>query len=230
MGKKSKAKGNSFENRVARKLTHWASGKERPLWFARSKGSGALATVSDGGAASHLAGDLMAVCREGAFLTEVTLWELRDRKLMNVLDFVRETSHVTYRMKGWWKETVEKCKGSGKYPVICFHRTGTRYDCIGVGVDFFDKIGEDIGCSSDFSTLRASDYHIKGDYLVFMDLDQFLDWVKPWDFAHCFLGDERGKEVEENYGRQENRGKGREDNRGRQVRVRKDRRKLQPKA
>ena len=65
---KGKGKGSLWERDIAKTLTKWLTGKEKPYVWWRMPGSGAIATISEEN--KELSGDIMPLRPEGAFLTD----------------------------------------------------------------------------------------------------------------------------------------------------------------
>lgn len=65
---KGKGKGSTWERDVAKTLTKWLTGSEKPYVWWRMPGSGAIATISEDN--KELSGDIMTLRPEGAFLTD----------------------------------------------------------------------------------------------------------------------------------------------------------------
>jgi len=76
---KSKRKGNSFENKVARELSLWLSSGEYKDCLERTIGSGSKSTVAGkkGFRLGNIAGDLMAIDELGFKMTQLFIIELK---------------------------------------------------------------------------------------------------------------------------------------------------------
>ena len=187
-------KGSAFERRICKKLTRWASGRDKPLYYWRTAGSGAQATITKD-YDSKMFGDIMPITTEAMWLMDITFWELRDRKAMNVLDFITPSKALTSQTNIclWWEEVIAKADTVVKHCICCFHRHQSRYDYLLCEKDFWDQ-------ASNYETdeILVDGY---GD-VVIIEFDAFLNIVKPWVLASMFLGRGVGKEVKKNYGKQ----------------------------
>ena len=192
--KKPSAKGGRYENKKCEQLSIWVLGRKKPMIYRRTSGSGGRATRR-GDTRSTEAGDIMSNSPLGDFLTTICLIEAKDRVEINVLDMLPHATRSNVEtLRDFWLKTVVQADAADKYPLFIFHRHGTRIDYIIVSSAFYSKLSDYIGLHS------SSIYTVTfPNGTVLMALDHFLDWVKPWELAFCFLGDEVGKLVESNY-------------------------------
>lgn len=186
---KTKSKGNRFEIRIAKQLTKWASGKEKPLWYWRSSGSGAQATITKD-YKSPMLGDIMAVDPRGSWLTDIFMFALRDRKTTNVLDFLHPSKSVL-SMKTWYYEELEKAKKADRQLALIFHRYGSVHDYIAMN-DFTALkcyISTNIKIRLEFGTEALYVYSLK----------HFLQIANPIVIAREFIGEVIAEQVQKNY-------------------------------
>lgn len=187
-------KGSAFERRICKKLTRWASGRDKPLWYWRTAGSGGQATITKD-YDSKMFGDIMPITTEAMWLMDITFWELRDRKAMNVLDFITPSKAKTSQTNIylWWEEVIAKSADVHRNCVCCFHRHQSKFDYLLLERDFWDQISH-----YDNDEILTNGY---GDVVV-IELDTFFSRIKPWEVAVFYLGAKKGKEVQKNYGKQ----------------------------
>jgi hypothetical protein len=187
---RGKEKGGAFERKICKRLTLWASGCEKPLWYWRIGSSGAQATLTKDDS-SRMVGDLVAITQQGAFLTDVVVCEMKDDKRANILDFLKVPGRKHHWIRDVWENLQERAAKSNRYPWLIFHRYGTRLDYIIASVKFYYLV---------------PDEHIPSLFLpgkngtcFVAELESFLTSVRPWDFARAFLGSVEAGEVARNY-------------------------------
>ncbi len=192
-------KGGAYENLKCKQLSEWAIGRNKPQVYCRTSGSGGRATRM-GDTRSTEAGDVMSNSPLGDFLTTIFLIELKDRVDADVLDFLTGCKGET--PASWWDKLTVQAREAGREPLLIFHKHGTRSDFVVVNYTFMTQIENHVG-GYPHGTLEV------GDLCMVLRLDQLLAWLKPWDLAFCFLGDETGRNVENNYGKKGERNEGR---------------------
>lgn len=175
----TKKKGNSFEIVIAKRLSFWITGKEKPPIFWKVGSSGAQATITND-KESKLVGDLVAIDEKGAWLTDIFVVEMKDDKRANALDFI----DVDSRRKCWtrevWNRVFNQADESERLGWLIFHRQGTRLDYIVIGDDFLNECGK----------LLEYDNCLQFDGGRILELENFLYHFKAWEIAECFLEDD----------------------------------------
>lgn len=181
-------KGGAYERDVSRKLTIWASGKNMPMWYWRTSGSGSQASRS-GDLKSPMAGDIMATVPEGAFFTDIFVVECKNRKNENVLSFIdQEDSDDPYL---WWLEAMYESMATKRLPMVVFHKYKSSKEYCIIRRTCYNKLRKHLG--KGISHLSS-----QGEATI-VDFDKFLAWAKPWEMASIFIGPKAGKRVRKNY-------------------------------
>jgi len=188
--KKPTSKGNKYEWKLSKRFTLWASGREKPLWYGKTSGSGAQATRTKDHR-SVMVGDMMSLCPEADFLTQVFVFEFKDRLETNIFDLLKEKGSVF----DWWVETKKKANAAGKEAALVFHNHGTKHDYIILDVILFNHVFRNwLGIKGMYHQ-----FFVWGNAVI-LDLEVLFSCVNPWDLAYALIDEEKGKEVENNYG------------------------------
>ena len=191
-------KGSSYENKLCKVWTLWATGRDKPQIYCRTKGSGGQATRT-GDTRSSMAGDMMSNHVMGDFLTNILLFEFKDRIDLDVVDFLIKPKGDS--LYSFWVETVERAKKAERSPFLIYHKSRSRFDFAIMDVEFYNDCADYFGEPHPVNPVLDIDYDGRGNRCYVMRLDHFLAWVKPWSLAYCFLDDKVGRKVEENYGK-----------------------------
>lgn len=120
----SKAKGNSFENKIAKALSLWLTHNKRQDVLERSPASGGKATAHGkvGKSFASIAGDIMAVAEEGLILTNQFVIELKHQNEINLcidnLIFQTAQSGIV----SYWEKLLQECQQHKKFPILIFRQ------------------------------------------------------------------------------------------------------------
>jgi len=177
-----KAKGSSFERDMARRLSLWINGSEKPYVFWRTAGSGGLATIMAENA--DMGGDLMAIRDEGRFMTNLFSIELKTG-YQDAEAFKHLKPNKSTEIEDFWKQCCRDAERSHKYPCLIFKRKG--YPTI-IGLsrtigDMFpwsSKLGAPfLKCVSLFFPFKDGQRYLPDLYMY--SLEDFLNMVTPDD-------------------------------------------------
>jgi hypothetical protein len=117
-----KAKGSGYEREVAKFLTKWISGQEKPYIFWRSPSSGALQTISS---AIDASGDIIAIRDEGKFLTNTFSIEIKNG--YPKADFFQHFKDIKGDIiKDFWLQCCLDAGKAEKYPILIFKKSGLK--------------------------------------------------------------------------------------------------------
>ena len=115
------AKGGQFERDIAKTLTKWVTGQERPYVFWRTPASGALMTVAN---AVDVSGDIMAIRPEGRFLTEKFSFECKNGyPKANFHKHLKKIKHNEI-IDDFWEECIGDARKAGKHGVLIWRKLG----------------------------------------------------------------------------------------------------------
>lgn len=138
---RSKQKGNSFENTLARELSMWLTHGERGDVLERSPASGGKATSARNRnvQSAHIAGDLIATVDAGYTLINRFVVEAKHQNETNIningLVFATSKSGVM----AYWIKLLGECTATEKLPMLIF-RQNNRPAMMGLckeGIDLF---------------------------------------------------------------------------------------------
>ena len=114
------AKGGQFERDIAKTLTKWVTGKERPYAFWRTPASGALMTVAN---AVDVSGDIMAIRPEGRFLTEKFSFECKNG--YPKANFHKHLKKIkNHEIEGFWEECIGDARKADKHGILIWKKLG----------------------------------------------------------------------------------------------------------
>ena len=167
---KGKGKGSLWERDVAKLLTKWLTGEEKPYVWWRMPGSGAIATISEEN--KELSGDIMCLRPEGAFLTDKYSIECK---------VGYPTSSFHKHLKGvkndeirlFWEQCCNDADRASKLPMLIYKKK--QYNAL-IGVTMFNDALLEIPC---LSMSWGEQYDLPICYLF--DMEEFLTTVTPED-------------------------------------------------
>jgi len=114
------AKGGQFERDIAKILTKWVTGQERPYVFWRTPASGALMTVAN---AVDVSGDIMAIRPEGRFLTAKFSFECKNG--YPKANFHKHLKKIkNNEIEGFWEECIGDARKAGKHGILIWRKLG----------------------------------------------------------------------------------------------------------
>ena len=166
------SKGPEFERVIAKFLTKWASGKEKPYWYWRLLGSGSVATVSEEN--KELSGDLHALKPEACFLTD--RFSIECKTGYPQTKFHQHFKGIkTFKIEEFWEQTVRDARRSTKYPLMIFRRKGMK-PIVGIDVVGYYQMGNQLK-NVPFIMLG----NFKGDLppVYFYDMEVFFERITP---------------------------------------------------
>jgi len=168
-----KSIGNKGEREICELLSKWcgASSKEKIFW--RCPNSGAIGTIlEDNGT---LCGDIIAIKKEGAFLTSRFCIEVK-RNYPNSSFNKFMTNNKNDDIYNFWKQTCEAANKANKLPMLFY--TKTRHNTL-LGVT--DEI---VNMKNELLSKKRLTIHFEESMFpscTFFDAKEFLSLVKPQD-------------------------------------------------
>lgn len=113
------AKGGQFERDMSKTLTKWVTGKERPYVFWRTPSSGQLLTVAD---ALDVSGDIMALRKEGLFLTDKFSFECKNGYAKaNFYKHLKKLKKPDDIFE-FWEECIGDARKAGKHGCLIWRK------------------------------------------------------------------------------------------------------------
>lgn len=164
-------KGSNWERDIAKFLTKWATGKDKPYAFWRAPGSGSMATLSEEN--KEISGDIVALRMEGAFLTDKMSVEAKNGyPLANFHKHLKGNKND--EIKDFWEQCCRDANNASKRPMLIFRKKG--YNAI-VGV----ISGEFENKTSCLDSITMKFKCSKLPPLEFFDMKEFFQCVSPED-------------------------------------------------
>lgn len=163
-------KGSAWERDVAKFLSVWLTGEEKPYQYWRSPQSGGLATISE--LNKDLTGDIQALTTEAKFLTNIYSLELKTGYPKT--SFWQHFKDIkNFHLEAFWKQCVEDARKGNKLPMLIYRKKGNK-PIVGI---------------SDSSRLRklnklqniSMDFHKDKDLpsVTFYNMEEFFEIVTP---------------------------------------------------
>ena len=113
------SKGGAWEREVAKMLSKWLTGKEKPYVWWRTPSSGAMATISNEN--KELSGDLIDMRPEGAFLTDKFSIECKN-------GYASANFHKHFKdnkndeIRAFWEQACRDADIADKLPMLIFKK------------------------------------------------------------------------------------------------------------
>jgi len=172
------AKGGEFERKIAKYLTIWLSGKEKPYIYWRMPGSGSLATISE--ANKELSGDIHALRLEGAFFTDRFSVEVKNG--YPKANFHQHLKNIkNFEIKDFWLQCLEAAQKAGKHGMLVWKKKGLK-EIVGISPNTA-SLKEIVGISP--NTARLLQPKLKNIVLVF---DDGTTPIRFYDMIDFFVG------------------------------------------
>jgi hypothetical protein len=112
-------KGGDFEREVAKSLTVWLTGQEKPYAYWRMPGSGSLSTIHE--ANKNLTGDIVALNQEAEFLTDA--FNIECKTGYPQTSFWQHFKHIkNFNIEIFWQQSIDDANKAGKYPMLIYRK------------------------------------------------------------------------------------------------------------
>lgn len=160
-------KGGKFERDIARFLTKWLTGKEKPYMYWRQDASGAIATIHIEN--YHMAGDIKAIHPDADFLTRIFTIELKTGYPKT--SFWQFFSKAEFKIKEFWEETISETPES-KHPMLIYRKLGRR-PIVGISEGIFEKLLDKL------YSLRYIYLSWENNKVYLFDKDDFFEVITP---------------------------------------------------
>ncbi|MFW6129963.1 MAG: putative PDDEXK endonuclease [Atribacterota bacterium] len=112
----SSKKGSKWERDVAKFLTKWLTGVEKPYCFWRSPGSGSVSTIIKEN--EHISGDIISLKPEAKFFTDVFSIELKTG--YPDTSFFHYFSCKNFQIENFWSQCVKDA--GNKNPLLVYKK------------------------------------------------------------------------------------------------------------
>lgn len=132
-------KGSEFERKVAKDLTIWLIGTDKPYKYWRMPASGGLATIHE--ECAGLSGDIRAIAPDAEFLT--TCFSIECKTGYQTTSFWQNFNNIkNYKLREFWAQCCGDARKAGRHPLLIYRKMGKK-----------PIIGIEINDALDFITL-----------------------------------------------------------------------------
>ena len=170
---KGKGKGSLWERDVAKTLTKWLTGSEKPYVWWRAPGSGAIATISEEN--KELSGDIITLRPEGAFLTDKFSIECKvGYPNSNFHKHLKGVKNDEIRL--FWEQACGDADRAGKLPMLIYKKK--QYNAL-IGVTVLNDALLEI---PSITMSWGEQYDLPNCH--FFDMEEFLNIVSPEDIKN----------------------------------------------
>jgi hypothetical protein len=172
MRNNSKSRGSGFEREIAKTLTLWITGKEKPYVLWRTPSSGAMITNK---VSTDASGDIIAIMPEGRVITDVISMEAKvgyaEVDLMK--HFKKQKNNI---LEGFWEQCIRDSRIANKHGMLIYRKKGYPI-VIGVEKLLIDKLQKqkDVKLPKSISLIFESDLP----EMVMFDFIDFFGSITP---------------------------------------------------
>jgi len=165
---KGKGKGSKFERDIAKYLTKWVSGKEKPYLYWRSPSSGGIGSFNN----PDITGDIVALKGEAEFLTDMFSIEIKcGYPAFNFFKFFKKNSKSNELLKFWEQCKDDAIKGS-KEPLLIY-KQDRQPTIVIIGCDTFNML------SNNVETLNYFMVQTKSEGIYVFNMKEFFANITP---------------------------------------------------
>lgn len=169
----AKGKGSSWERDIAKMLTKWVTGAEKPYVFWRSPGSGAMATISEEN--KEISGDIYTLRPEGAFFTDTFSVECKTGyPLSSFHKCLKGTK--TDEIRDFWEQSCRDAKNASKIPMLIYKKK--NYNAL-VGIPVSCPLSEKLNKLPSISVNFDAKYDLPS--VILVDMKEFFEIITPDD-------------------------------------------------
>jgi hypothetical protein len=175
-------KGGDWEREVAKFLSKWLTGDEKPYQYWRMPGSGSLATIHEENIG--LSGDIRSLTPEAEFLTDTFSIETKTGYSHASLD-----KHLKYNksdpLKSFWEQCLNDAMKSNKFPMLIYKKKGLPTPWVGITRQIY------IGLRDNIEDLRFIHLYWGRDLLdtYFFEMKELFDLITPDIIKRNIIGD-----------------------------------------
>lgn len=175
-------KGGNFERDIAKDLTVWLTGKEKPYMYWRMPGSGGLATIHE--ECFDLSGDIRSIHPDAEFLTDH--FSIECKTGYPKTDFWQHFKHLKhFAIKDFWSQCVHDAYQGRKKPMLIYRKKGRQIiiGLCGTSVFRLENLSDNLKTLA-FISMRFDFEELPK--VTFYDFKEFLKAVTPEDMK-CLL-------------------------------------------
>jgi len=165
-----KSKGSTFERDIAKYLSKWLKGSEKPYQYWRAPSSGALLTMNEMN--RDASGDIMALTTDAKFLTDIFSIELKvGYPKTSFWQHFRDTKSFGIRL--FWDQCCEDAVKAKKKPMLIYRRKGKSEI---VGISYMPEI---LNSLTNINSLILKWKEIDIPQLYLFDMKEFFNSISP---------------------------------------------------
>ena len=173
-------KGGDFERYVAKTLTKWLTGREKPYKYWRMPGSGGLATIHE--ECSNLTGDIRALSADAEFLTDRFSVECKTGyPSTSFWQHFKTIKH--FPIKLFWAQCVNDAYHAQKEPMLIYRKKGKQI-ILGLSAASVFKLEYICDQLKVLSTITMRFELEELPNITFYDFNDFWEAVKPDDIRN----------------------------------------------
>jgi len=133
------SKGGENERQIAKFLTKWLTGEEKPYMFWRQDASGGLATVHIENV--HMTGDIVSIHPDSRFFTDI--FSIECKTGYPKTSFWQHFITSDFGIEDFWRQTLEDCTKANKSPMLIYRKKNRKW-IVGINRDIQEKLHERI--------------------------------------------------------------------------------------
>ena len=170
--KNPKAKGSSFERKIAKILNEYLGCPKDEVWVHRSPNSGGVATVSK---KNDITGDLVSLSPESAWLMDNVNLECKSGYPNATFDN-HFKNNKSDEINSFWKQSIDDAKKGNKHPILIFGKNRMPI-LIGISDKLYEEIQEELDDIKNIQSLTLKFAQNGLPCIIFFDLEKFLNCI-----------------------------------------------------
>lgn len=171
----AKNRGSLFERDVAKYLSKWLTGSERPYQFWRSPGSGSLGTIYTENV--DLKGDIIPI---ESTLKQWWPFCVECKNGYKLTSFWQHFTSIKFAMEDFWRQTTEETP-EDKLPMLIYRKKGRRI-VIGINRYVHERLNIKLKGLNYVMVCWGKESGLED--CVLYDMNQFFDIIKPNDIKN----------------------------------------------
>lgn len=129
------SKGGENERKVAKFLTKWLTGKDKPYMYWRQDASGGLATVHAEN--THLTGDITHLHPDAKFLTDI--FSIECKTGYPATSYWQHFTTAKFAIEEFWTQSIRDANKAQNNPMLIYRKKGRKW-IVGINNYVRDKL------------------------------------------------------------------------------------------
>lgn len=117
------SKGGENERKIAKFLTKWISGRNKPYLFWRQDASGGLATFHIEN--RHMTGDITSIHPDSKWFTDI--FSIEAKTGYPKTSFWQHFVTSNFPLEDFWKQAMDDANKSNKHPMLIYRKKGRKW-------------------------------------------------------------------------------------------------------